>query len=193
MQDDTKSFTASGSTPPPSSESEEASITPPEAWGGEKISDKFTLLHQLPSHFGMQASGGLTSGSIYSEQDQSSTLSQTNVSSLTSSNLSYENLRTKDVSSSSMSSLSLGSKGIIGAGNLDSPKLGSLALPRRFSTYADRISTTSAFSDGTSHLVASPKTKKTGAESREELLNSLLSRSDSLAAVESGILLTINV
>ncbi|XWS07705.1 hypothetical protein CRYUN_Cryun41cG0012800 [Craigia yunnanensis] len=68
-QDDTKSFTASGSTPPPSFKSEEASITPPEAWGGEKIYDKFTLLHQLPSHFGMQASGGLTSGSIHSGQD----------------------------------------------------------------------------------------------------------------------------
>ncbi|XWS07706.1 hypothetical protein CRYUN_Cryun41cG0012900 [Craigia yunnanensis] len=92
-----------------------------------------------------------------------------------------------------MSSLSLGSKGIIGAGNLDSPKLESLALLRRFSTYAERISTTSAFSDGTSRLVASSKTKKTGAETREELLNSLLSRSDSLAAVESGILPAMNV
>ncbi|EOY17995.1 Transducin/WD40 repeat-like superfamily protein isoform 2 [Theobroma cacao] len=205
-QDDTRSFTAVGSTPASSSKSEEASITPPEAWGGEKISDKFTHLRQLPSRFGMQASGCLTSGSIYSGQDQSSTLGQTSISSLTSSNLSYENLSTKDVSSnqetslgfpehfssSSMSSLSLGSKGISGAGNLDSPKLASLGLPRRFSTYAERISTTSAFSDGTSHLVASPKTKKTGAETREELLNSLLSRSDSLAAVESGILPAMN-
>ncbi|XWS74914.1 hypothetical protein CRYUN_Cryun01aG0039300 [Craigia yunnanensis] len=142
-QDDTRSFTALGSTPPPSSKSEEASITPPEAWGGEKISDKFTHLCQLPSHFGTQASDGLTSGPIYSGQDQSSTLSQTSVSSLTSSKLSYENLRTKDVSSNqetslgfpehfssgSMSSLSLGSKGITRAGNLYSPKLASLALP----------------------------------------------------------------
>ncbi|XWS56628.1 hypothetical protein CRYUN_Cryun09bG0102500 [Craigia yunnanensis] len=205
-QDDTRSFTTLGSMPTPSSKSEEASITPPEAWGGEKISDKFTHLRQLPLHFGLQASGGLTLGSIYSGEDKSSTLSQTSISSLTSSNLSYENLRTKDVSSnletslgfpehfssSSMSSLSLGSKGITGAGNLDSPKLASLALPRRFSTYAERISTTSAFSDGTS-LMASPKTKKTGAETREELLSSLLSRSDSLAAVESGILPAMNV
>ncbi|XWS65932.1 hypothetical protein CRYUN_Cryun05aG0156300 [Craigia yunnanensis] len=203
-QDDTRSFTALGSTPTPSSKSEEASITPPEAWGGEKISDKFTHLRQLPSRFGMQASGGLTSSSIYSGQDLSSTLSQTSISSLTSSNP-YENLRTKDVSSnqeislgfsehfssSSMSSLSLGSKGITGAGNLDSPKLASLPLPRRFSTYAERIGTTSSFSDGTS-LVASPKTKKTGSETREELLSSLLSRSDSLAAVESGILPAMN-
>ncbi|XVF75264.1 hypothetical protein PTKIN_Ptkin13bG0173700 [Pterospermum kingtungense] len=204
QQDDSRSFTALGSTPTPSSKSEEASITPPEAWGGEKVSDKFTHLRQLPSRFGMQVSGGLTSSSIYSGLDQSSTLSQTSISSLTSSNLSYENLHTKDVSSiqettlgfpehfsSSMSSLSLGSKGITGAGHLDSPKVASLALPRRFSTYAERISTTSAFTDGTS-LVASPKTKKTGAETREELLSSLLSRSDSMAAVESGILPTMN-
>ncbi|OMO59116.1 hypothetical protein CCACVL1_25060 [Corchorus capsularis] len=205
-QDDSRSFTALGSTPTPSSKSEETSITPPEAWGGEKISDKFAHLRQLPSRFGLQASGGLTSGSIYSGQDQSSTLSQTSISSLTSSNLSYENLRTRDnssnhetslgfpehLSSSSMSSLSLGSKSITGAGSLDSPKLASLATPRRFSTYAERISTTSAFSDGTSHLVASPKTKKTGAETREELLNNLLSRSDSLAAVESGNLPAMN-
>lgn len=204
-QDDARSFTALGSTPPPSSKSEDTSITPPEAWGGEKISDKFTHLRHLPSRFGMQASGGLTTGSVYSGLDQSSTLSQTSISSLTSSNLSYENLHRNDSSSyqetllgfperfsSSLSSLSPGSKGISGAGNIDSPKLGSLALPRRFSTYAERISTTSAFNDGTSHLVASPKTKKTGAETREELLNSLLSRSESLAAVESGSLPAMN-
>ncbi|XVF83774.1 hypothetical protein PTKIN_Ptkin16aG0519700 [Pterospermum kingtungense] len=205
-QDDTRSFPALGSTPPPSSKSEEASITPPEAWGGEMISDKFTHLRYLPSRFGVQASSGLTSSSIYSGQDQSSTLSQTSISSLTSSNLSYDNLHKNHASSnqetslgfpehfssSSLSALSLGSKGITGADNLDTPKLGSLALPRRFSTYAERISTTSAFSDGASHLVASPKTKKTGAETREELLNSLSSRSESLAAVESGTLPAMN-
>ncbi|XVE52606.1 hypothetical protein DITRI_Ditri02bG0135300 [Diplodiscus trichospermus] len=202
QEDDTRSFTALGSIAAPSSKTAEASITPPEAWGGEKISDKFAHLRRLPSRFGMQASGGLTSGSIYSGQDQSSTLSQTSITSLTSSNLSYENLRSSNqetsfgfperLSPSSMSSLSLGSKGVTGAGNLDSPKLASLAVPRRFSTYAERISTTSAFSDGTS-LVASPKTKKTGAQTREEFLSSLLSRSDSLAAVESGTLPAMNV
>ncbi|XP_039023614.1 protein NEDD1-like [Hibiscus syriacus] len=206
QQDDTKSFTALGSTPAPSSKSEETSITPPEAWGGEKMSDKFSHLRQLPSRFGMPASGGLTTSSIYSGQDQSSSLSQASISSVTASNLSYENLRTRDVSSnqetslglpehfssSSMSALAFGSKGTTGAGSLDSPKLASFALPRRFSTYAERISTTSAFSDGTSHLVASPKTKKTGTETREELFNSLLSRSDSLIAAESGVLPAMN-
>ncbi|KAK9019317.1 hypothetical protein V6N11_053843 [Hibiscus sabdariffa] len=151
------------------------------------MSDKFNHLRQLPSRFGMPASGGLTTSSIYSGQDQSSTPHQTSISSLTSSNPSYENLGPRDVSSNqanslglpehfsgSMSALSFGSKGITGAGSLDSPKLASLALPRRFSTYAERVSTTAAFSDGTSHLVASPKIKKTGVETREELSNSLL-------------------
>ncbi|PPR82859.1 hypothetical protein GOBAR_AA37857 [Gossypium barbadense] len=101
----------------------------------------------------------------------------------TSSNLIYENLHRKDVSSnqetssgfpehfssSSMSALSFGSRGITRAG-----KLASLAPPRRFSTCAERIT--------------SPKTKNTGAETREELFNSLLSRFDSMTAAASGVL-----
>ncbi|KAJ0102632.1 hypothetical protein Patl1_06464 [Pistacia atlantica] len=192
-QDDTRSsFAESVSTPSPSSKVEDSSITPPEAWGGEKLPDKFTNL-RLPARFGTLTSGGLTSGSAYS--DLSSSLSQTNMSLLTSSNLSYENLRPKDVSSNqepsslgfpenfscSTTSLSLGAKGFVGPANLDLPRT-SLTLPRRFSTYAERISTTSAFSDGTSPISGSPKTKKTGAETREEILSSLLSRCDTSAA-----------
>jgi protein NEDD1 len=41
--------------------------------------------------------------------------------------------------------------------------------------------------------VVSPKTKKTGVETREELLNSILSRSDVLAVTEPGILPAVNV
>ncbi|KAL4331874.1 hypothetical protein GQ457_07G018120 [Hibiscus cannabinus] len=204
VQDDTRPFTSLGSMPSTSSKSEEASITPPESWGGEKISDKFARLRRQPSRFGMEASGGLTTSSFYSGQSQSTMLSQTSISSLTSSDITYENLHAKDVSSnqetsvgfpeyfSSSMSAFLGSKGITGAGSLDSPKLSSLALSRRLSTYAERTSTTSAFSDGTSQLGASPKTKKTGDETREELLNNLLLRSDSFASVESGILPAMN-
>ncbi|MBA0870219.1 hypothetical protein Goshw_000791, partial [Gossypium schwendimanii] len=199
--DVTKSFTTLESTPTPSFKSKDTSITPLEAWGGEKTSDKFAHLRQLSSRFGMQASGGLTTSSIYAGQDQCSMLSQTM------SNLSYENFHTKDVSlnqessslgfpehfsSSSMSALSFSLKGITRAGSLDSPKLAPLAPPRRFSTYAGRISTTSTFSDRTSHLVASPKIKKTGAETREDLFNNLLSKSDSLTAAASGVLLAMN-
>ncbi|XP_039024760.1 protein NEDD1-like [Hibiscus syriacus] len=204
QQDDTRSFTSFGSLTSTSFKSEEASITPPESWGGEKISNKFSKLRRMPSRFGMEASGGLATSTFYSGQSESSMLSQTSISSLTSSDLSYKNLQPKDVSSNQETSVgfpehfsssmfaSLGSKGITGAGSLDSPKLSSLALSRRFSTYVERISTTSAFGDGTSQLGASPKTKKTGDETREELLNTLLLRSDSFASVESGILPTMN-
>ncbi|CAL5420986.1 unnamed protein product [Camellia sinensis] len=66
-------------------------------------------------------------------------------------------------------SLSLGTKSTTsGQSNLDS--LGSaLNHPRKFTTYAERMSTNLAFSDGTSLSVGSPKTKKTRAETREEL------------------------
>lgn len=117
--------------------------------------------------------------------------------------MSYANLRTRDVSSNQETSLAipehfstslslpLSTKSILGQANLDAPS--SLTLPRRFSTYAERISTTSSFSDGTSFLVGSPKTKKTGAETREELLNNILLRQEASAAIEKGTLPVINV
>ncbi|GAV70309.1 WD40 domain-containing protein [Cephalotus follicularis] len=209
-QDDSRSsLSLLDSTPTPSSRSEDSSITPPEAWGGEILSDKLTHIRQthiLPSRFGMLTSGVLTSGTaLPGLQDQFSSTSLTSMSSLTSSSLSCVNLRTKDVNynpetslaipeqlSSSSMSLSLGSKGVIESASLDSLGPASLTLPRRFSTYAERISATSSFSDGTALSVGSPKTKKTGAETREELLNSLLSRSDAATAKDPGILPTMN-
>lgn len=194
-----------GSTPAPSSKSED-SITPPEAWGGERLSDKYTQLRQsiLPSRLGISASVGQTSGSILSGlQDLSLATSQTSISTPTNSTISYANLRTRDVSSNQETSLAipehfstslslpLGTKSILGQANLDAPS--SLTLPRRFSTYAERISTTSSFSDGTSFLVGSPKTKKTGAETREELLNNILLKQEASTAIEKGILPVINV
>ncbi|XVF83766.1 hypothetical protein PTKIN_Ptkin16aG0518900 [Pterospermum kingtungense] len=124
-QDDTRSFPALGSTPPPSSKSEEASITPPEAWEGEMISDEVTHHRHLPSRFGVQASSETMPLQIR--------------------RLHWDFLNTSP------------------------PVLCLLCL-----------------------RVASPKTKKTGAETREELLNSLSSWSESLAAVESGTLPTMN-
>jgi protein NEDD1 len=209
-QDDTQSFTSlGGSTPTPSSKSEDSSITPPEAWGGERLSDKIAHLRQplnLPPRFGM-TSGSSTSGSMFSSlQDLPSSTSQSSMSSLTSSSRGFSNLRARDVSltqetsvgfpehiSSSSMFLSLGAKGITGPANLETSGPASLNLPRRFSTYAERISTTSSFSDGTSLSVGSPKTKKTGVETREELLNSLLLRSDALVVTEPGIVPAMNV
>jgi protein NEDD1 len=211
VQDDTQSsFTPLGSTPTPSLKSEDLSITPPEAWGGEKLPDKYAHLLQqgtLTSRLGMLAPAGQSSGSMFSGlQDLSLSLSQTSISSLANSNFSFANLRTRDVSSNQETSLgvpehlssssmspSLGNKGITGQANLDSLGPASLTLPRRYSTYAERISTASSFSDGTSLSGGSPKLKKTGAETREELLNSLLAKSDTMVATESGILPTVNV
>ncbi|KAL7228981.1 hypothetical protein ACSBR2_007640 [Camellia fascicularis] len=205
-QDDAHSFPQLGSTPSASSKSDDySSITPPEAWGGERLSDKFTHHRQSvisPSRFAMMTSSSLMSGSTFSgSQDLTSSTSQTSMSYLTSSNLISANLRNRDNSSNQESSLgfpehipfssmslSLGTKSTTsGQSNLDS--LGSaLNHPRKFTTYAERMSTNLAFSDGTSLSVGSPKTKKTGAETREELLNSLLSRTDTLSATEQRTL-----
>ncbi|XP_059666320.1 protein NEDD1-like [Cornus florida] len=210
-QDDIRSISQLGSTPTASSNSDDSSyITPPEAWGGERLSDKFTHHHQsvnLPSRFAMLTSNSLTSGSVISGlQDHTLSTSQMNTSSLTSSNLSLSNLHTKGTSSSqetslvfsehvpfsaTTTSLSLGTKGITGQANLES--LGpALTLPRRFSTYAERISATPSFSGGTSPLGGSPKTKKTGAETMEELLHSLLARSDTSSTTDTEILPAMN-
>ncbi|RVX13691.1 Protein NEDD1 [Vitis vinifera] len=181
-QDDTRaSLSLLGSTPAPSSKSGEDSITPPEAW----VVRDWSMLSGL--------------------QDLSVSTSQTSMSSLSNSNLGYANLRPKDVSSSQETSLgfsehvpfssismSLGTKGVTGQTNLELPGPTSLNLPRRFSTYAERIGTTSSFSDGISLSMGSPKTKKSGAETREELLHSLLSRTDISTAMEPGILPSIN-
>ncbi|XP_065871684.1 protein NEDD1 [Euphorbia lathyris] len=201
-QDDTRtSFSMlGGSTPSPSSKIEEPSITPPEAWGGERLPDKFAHLRQplnLPS-FGMITSGSLTSGSTFSGLQELSSTSQTMMSSFTNSNIHYSNLRPRDVSlnqeastgsSEHVSSSSMSTKSMVGAANLDMP---GLTLPRKFSTYAERISTTASFSDGISLSGGSPKLKKTGAETREELLGSLMSRSDTLSATEPGTLPAVN-
>ncbi|CAJ1970942.1 unnamed protein product [Sphenostylis stenocarpa] len=201
------SFQLAGSTPPPpSSKTEDSSITPPEAWGGERLSEKYAYPRQpvnVPSRFGMLASGGQSAGSMLSGlQDTSSSVG---VSSYASSSLSFANLRAKDVSTSQETSLgftdhtfstslplsvntktSLGQTSIDSSKLLDSPRMSS--FNRRFSTYAERISTTSTFSDGVSLSVSSPKIKKSGAETREELLNSLLLKSDISAPTESGSL-----
>lgn len=188
LQDDTRSS---------SSKSEDSSsITPPEAWGGGRLSDKFTLNRQsvnLPSRFATLTSSSLSSGSMFSGfQDLTLSTSQTTMSSLTSSNPSFTNFRSIDASSNLDPSLGF-SEHV--PHNSSSLSLGtSLTIPRRFSSYAERISTSPSFSDGTSlSVVGSPKTKKTGAETREELLNSSMSRSDVLATTEPGILPSTNV
>lgn len=207
-QDDAYStFAQFASTPTASSRSTDASsITPPEAWGGEKISDKLSQLRQsvnMPSRFATLNSSNVTSRSMFSGlQDVTLTTSQT-MGSLISSSLGLANLRVRETStqeasfgssehvSYTSSSLTQAMRSSISQASLDS--LGpSLSLPRRFSSYAERISTAPSFTDGTSLSVGSPKTKKTGAETREELVNSWLARSDKLSTSEAGVLPAMN-
>ncbi|KAK7321541.1 hypothetical protein VNO77_32292 [Canavalia gladiata] len=197
------SFPLVGSTPP-SSKSEDSSITPPEAWGGERLTDKYAYPRQpvnVPSRLGILASGSQTAGSTFSGLQDAST--SVGISSYTSSSLNFANLRAKDGSTSQETSLaftdhmfstalplSVNTKTTLGQANVDSPRIHDSprmsSFPRRFSTYAERISTTSTFSDGVSLSAGSPKIKKSGAETREELLNSLLLKSDISAPTESG-------
>ncbi|CAN4123337.1 unnamed protein product [Withania somnifera] len=198
------SFAQLSSTPISSQGDDSSSITPPEAWGGERLSDRLSHLRQsgnMPSRFAISTSGPLAPGTMLSGLHDNFPATQS-ISSLTSSSLSLGNLRIKENSyeetslvlsehvPSSSTSFSVGTKGITGQGTLDS--LGStMSLPRRFSSYTERISTTPSFSDGTLS-VSSPKTKKTGAETREELLNSLLSRSDMSSATAAGAFQAMN-
>ncbi|KAM0008962.1 putative transcription factor WD40-like family [Helianthus debilis subsp. tardiflorus] len=173
------------SSPVSSKPDEPSSITPPEAWGG--VSDKFMRPRQqgtLPSRFAtLASSSSLSSGSMMAGlQDLSLPSTQTGI-----------NFRVRDNSSSQESPLtyseipfgstplSLGLKG-----NLDSSGL-ALTQTRRFRSYDERMSTNAAYSDGTSIAMGSPKTKKTGPETREEILNSFTPRHETSAVTEAGI------
>ncbi|XP_059590848.1 protein NEDD1 isoform X5 [Vitis vinifera] len=199
-QDTHASLTAPGSSTTSSFKSEDSSITPPKAWGGERFSDKFTH-HRQPtlSRFGMLAASGLASGSMFSGlQELWSSTSHMSGSSSSNQNLTFGNLRAKDFSFNQETplgvpenfpsisvSLPLDTKAVTRQANLELPgSPASLTLPRRFSTYAERISTTLSSSDGTSP-VGSPKIKKTGAETRAEILNGLFNSVTS-AASEAG-------
>ncbi|VAI17028.1 unnamed protein product [Triticum turgidum subsp. durum] len=57
---------------------------------------------------------------------------------------------------------------------------------------SDRLSTSSVFSEGLASAFGSPKSKKTGAETKDELLTSLLSRQEAPMTSSSGSLLASN-
>ncbi|KAK4485196.1 hypothetical protein RD792_007814 [Penstemon davidsonii] len=168
-----------------------SSIPPPEAGGGERLSDKY-LHHQRPSinmsRFALLTSTNASSGSISSGLQDSlrNTSSGLSLNSLIIRETS--NQKTPIVPSQSLSS-PLATKNIItGQNNLDT--LGpALSYPRRLLTYAERTGATTSLSDASPFQVGSPKSKKTGAEIREELLNSVLSRSE-MPSVPGSDLLT---
>ncbi|CAA7054143.1 unnamed protein product [Microthlaspi erraticum] len=209
-QDDTRAaFSPFGSTPTVSSKNEYSALTPPEAWGGEKyshlaanekFSDKFSHLNP-PLRLGVSSSSASTSGSMFSGSiDFPLSLSQ-NQTGLANVSISSEFPGIRDYTSKfeksstlvdNFPSSPLLTKGIAAPGNIDSLRL-SPSFTRRFSTYAERISTTSSFSDGAAFLThGSPKIKKTGAETREEVLNNLLQRPEKAAAADAGALPVMN-
>ncbi|CAH8339449.1 unnamed protein product [Eruca vesicaria subsp. sativa] len=205
-QDDTRAaFSPFGSTPTALSKSEFSALTPPEAWGGEKFShlaandkfsEKFSHLNP-PLRLGVSSSSTSTSGSLYSgSRDFPLSLGQNQTShanvSISSEFPGVRDFNSKFEKSSTLAdnfpSSPLLAKGIASQGIIDSLRL-SPSYTRRLSTYAERIGTTSSFSDGAS---LSPKIKKTGAETREEVLNNLLHRPEKLAAADAGVLPVIN-
>lgn len=207
-QDDTHSPVAGSTSNVTSKRDDISSITPPEAWGGERLSDKLAIHRQvgpLASCFNKLAYGSTsTSTSMFSGLHDPSAASQSAMSDLTSLSLSSVNLHGKDVSSSQeslpgipghvpFSALpnNLAARPPKNQANPEVAGPSSLNTSRRF-TYAERISTSASFADGVSGLVGSPKTKKTGTETREELLNSRLSRSDTSMAAESGLAQSAN-
>ncbi|KAL6575692.1 hypothetical protein OROHE_000828 [Orobanche hederae] len=195
LQDDISStFSQLTSSPVSTRTADSFSINPPEAWGGERLSDKFSHHRQainMPSRFASLASTSSSSALMLSGlQDSQSTSSLA-------SGLSLSNMRTREphnetlLESSEAVSSPLGTKNISAQSNFD--KLGpALSLTRRFSSYAERIGATPSFSDASSFPVGSPKSKKTGAETREELLNSLLSKSELTSATGTSVLATTN-
>ncbi|KAK4431728.1 protein NEDD1 [Sesamum alatum] len=199
-QDDIRSAVSQLATTPASTNTDDSSsITPPEAWGGLRLSDKLSHQRQsinMPSRFATLTSTSLSSGLMLSGL-QDSVSPNLSTSSLTS-GLSLANLRSRDTPNQETSlrspeavSSPLGTKSITGQVNLDN-LVPALSLPRRFSSYAERIGATPSFSDASSLPVGSPKSKKTGAETREELLSSLLSRSEMPSAAGTSALMTTN-
>ena len=208
-QDDVHSPVAGSTSNVTSKRDDISSITPPEVWGGERLSDKLAIHRQvgpLPSRLNKLTSGSTSASTpMFSGLHDPSSASQSASSYSTSLSLSSVNLRGKDVSSSQeslpgipghvpFSALpeNLAARPPKGQANPEVVGPSSLNTSRRF-TYAERISTSASFTDGVSGLVGSPKTKKTGAETREELLNGRLSRSDTSMAAESGITQSANV
>ncbi|KAG5533350.1 hypothetical protein RHGRI_027518 [Rhododendron griersonianum] len=168
-QDDTRSIPQMVSTPAASSKSDDSSITPPEAWGGERLSDKLTHHRQpgnLPSRFAMSSSTSLMSGSMFSGLSTS----QTSTSYLAGSGLNIASLNSRNTSSNLETSFGFSEHFPFNSTSLSSntDSLGPALAPRRYSTYAERTSTLSSLSDRTaSLLVGSPKTMKTGAEAKD--------------------------
>lgn len=184
------------------------SPTPPEAWGGAALPDD--LRHQrqpvsMASSNHNMPSVSLASGSIFSGfQDSFSCTSRSNQSFLANPSSSSTNLQGEATSSNENSSLLpessivyqstiLGTKAMTSSTNLELPGQVLSTLPRRYSAFAERMGTASSSYYGMGLVTASPKSKKTGSETREELLNSPFARQDASTVMGEGSVPAINV
>uniref|UniRef100_A0A0E0EQ13 Uncharacterized protein n=1 Tax=Oryza meridionalis TaxID=40149 RepID=A0A0E0EQ13_9ORYZ len=195
-QDDASSATT---TSMPSWKSE-LSITSPETATGNALSDRLTHRQQV-SRFGASAfqTGSFAFAGL---QDSASTTGNSLKGSLTSNIL--MNLQNKGVLSNARPSLDISTSSLqssLSSGlmaktmppvNSDQPGAAQSSSQWRPSTYTDRVSTSSVFSEGLASAFGSPKSKKTGAETKDELLSSLLSRQEAAAASSSANLVANN-
>uniref|UniRef100_A0A0E0B0G8 Uncharacterized protein n=1 Tax=Oryza glumipatula TaxID=40148 RepID=A0A0E0B0G8_9ORYZ len=195
-QDDASSATT---TSMPSWKSE-LSITSPETATGNALSDRLTHRQQV-SRFGASAfqTGSFAFAGL---QDSAPTTGNSLKGSLTSNIL--MNLQNKGVLSNARPSLDISTSSLqssLSSGlmaktmppvNSDQPGAAQSSSQWRPSTYTDRVSTSSVFSEGLASAFGSPKSKKTGAETKDELLSSLLSRQEAAAASSSANLVANN-
>ncbi|CAN6223924.1 unnamed protein product [Urochloa humidicola] len=164
----------------------ELSISSPETATGNALPDRLTQRQQI-SRFG--ASAFSTSALAFTAlQDSSSAANHSLKGSLTSNIL--MNLQNKGILSNTHSSLDASSPNLqsslpssyvskaVSSVNLDQPGVAQSSSMWRPTAYTDRTSSPSVFSDGLASAYGSPKSKKTGAETKDELLSSLLSRQE---------------
>ncbi|KAL5677165.1 hypothetical protein ACJX0J_013296, partial [Zea mays] len=177
----------------------ELSVSSPEPATGNALPDRLTQ-RQLISRFGSSAfpTGGLA---FTASQDPASAPSHSLKGSLTSNIL--MNLQNKGILNNVSSSLDASSPNLQSSlpssyvsktmpsvipDQLGAAQSTSLWRP---TTYTDRMSSSSVFSDGLASAFGSPKSKKTGAEAKDELLSNILSR-QTAAGSSSAIPLASN-
>ncbi|KAJ0984040.1 hypothetical protein J5N97_002396 [Dioscorea zingiberensis] len=208
-QDDSSNVPSLGATPAAPLKSDSSfSLTPPEAWGGNALVDKLAHLRQLPPAVSrITPSLSLaSSGSIYSSTQELSFPSHSlknyssnpSTSSITLPSLAALKNEASAFSESSSvynpssSSTSFGGKTMASSFSIELPGLMPPTLPRRYSTYAERMGITSSLADVTSSTISSPKSKKTGDETREDLMGSRLVKQDPSPMTVTGTLPVTN-
>ncbi|CAN6272686.1 unnamed protein product [Urochloa humidicola] len=178
----------------------ELSISSPETATGNALPDRLTQRQQI-SRFGASAfsTGGLPFTAL---QDSSSAASHLLKGSITSNIL--MNLQNKGILSNVHSSLDSSSPNlqsslpssyaskVVSSLNPEQPGAAQSPSMWRPTTYTDRMSSPSVFSDGLASALGSTKLKKTGAETKDELLSSLLSRQEAATASSSASPLASN-